>query len=65
MGKNVRLVLLRAARPLLVKAAVLSGLRGRERTLALLNRTLVYLALTVVVGAVYFGVGALDALLGS
>lgn len=64
MAKNVRQVLLRAVRPLLVKAAVLSGLRGRERTLLLLNRALVYLALTAVVGAVYFGVGALDGLLG-
>ncbi|MFF0864794.1 sensor histidine kinase [Nonomuraea sp. NPDC003560] len=65
MAKKARRVLLRAVRPLLVKAAVLSGLRGRERTLLLLNRALVYLALTTVVGAVYFGVGALDALLGS
>ncbi|MGW0808698.1 sensor histidine kinase [Nonomuraea sp. NPDC002799] len=65
MRKNIRLVLLRAAGPLLVRATVLSGLDGRGRALVVLNRGLVYLALTAVLGIVYFGIITLGSRLGS
>ncbi|MEW9550054.1 sensor histidine kinase [Nonomuraea sp. NPDC050783] len=56
---NVKLVLLRVAGPLLVRVAVLSGVRRRRLALVLANRALVHLALTAVVGAAYFGIIAL------
>ncbi|MFC4116398.1 sensor histidine kinase [Nonomuraea zeae] len=49
-----------------MRAAVLSGMDRRGRALVLLNRALVYAALTAVVGAVYFGIITLGGpLLGS
>ncbi|GAA3613266.1 hypothetical protein GCM10022419_117970 [Nonomuraea rosea] len=66
MRKNARLVLLGISGPLLVSAAVLSGMDRRGRALLLLDRALVYAALTAVVGAVYFGIITLGGtLLGS
>jgi signal transduction histidine kinase len=56
MTKKVRLVLLRAARPLLVRAAVLSGMRRRELVIVLTGRILVYVVLTAAIGTVYFGI---------
>ncbi|MFG1704983.1 sensor histidine kinase [Nonomuraea sp. M3C6] len=65
LAKNVRLMLLRATGPLLVRVAVLSGMRRRRLALVAANRALVYAALTTVVGAVYFGIIALGAALGT
>ncbi len=58
-------MLLRVAGPLLVRVAVLSGMRRGRRALVLANQALVYAALTAVVGAVYFGVIALGTALGT
>lgn len=58
-------MLLRAAGPLLVRVAVLSGMRRGRRALVLANRALVYAALTAVVGAVYFAIIALGAPFGT
>ncbi|MEV5560059.1 histidine kinase [Nonomuraea wenchangensis] len=56
---TIKLMLLRVAGPLLVRVAALSGMRRSRLALVLLNRALVGLALTAVVGAVYFGIIAL------
>jgi signal transduction histidine kinase len=62
---NVKLMLLRVAGPLLVRVAVLSGMRRRHLALVLANRALVYLALTAVIGTVYFGIITLGTALGT
>ncbi|MEV0381454.1 histidine kinase [Nonomuraea sp. NPDC050643] len=65
MRRNVRLVLVKAAGPLLVKAAVLSRMDGRGRAVVVLNLALVYLLLTAVLGVVYFGIIGVGGRLGS